>query len=62
MSFGMMITTILEFAAVALVLWAVFHEDRIAAFEKRLFARIRRNRLKVIKGGRTQSVDLVHER
>ncbi|MBE6727622.1 MAG: hypothetical protein E7562_03125 [Ruminococcaceae bacterium] len=62
MSFGMFITTVLEIAAVVFVLWAVFHEDRFAAFEKRIFARIRRSRLKVVRGGRTNSNKMVGNR
>lgn len=45
------IRSILELAAVVFVIWALFNEERFAALEKKLFARIRRSRFKVIKGG-----------
>lgn len=51
MSFGMIIRTVFEFAAVVFVLWAVFHEDRFATFERRIIAQLRRRRLRTVKGG-----------
>lgn len=49
MSFGMIIRTVLEFAAVVFTLWAVFHEDRFAAFERRIAAQLRRRRFRMVK-------------
>jgi len=42
--------TIFEIILVGFAIWAVFHEDRFAAFEERLVSRIRRRRLKVLRG------------
>ena len=53
MTFGMIARTILEFALIVFTLWAILHEDYFAALEERLIARIRRSRLKVLKGGNT---------
>lgn len=43
------IISILEVLVVGFTVWALFHEDRFADFEDRLFARIRRSKLKVAK-------------
>lgn len=50
MNFGMILRTIFEIALIAFTLWAVFHEDRFAALEQRLFARIRRRKFRVVEG------------
>ncbi len=50
MSLGMILTSVLELAAVVFVLWAVLNEDRFAAVERRIIAKIRRRRLKVHNG------------
>ncbi len=49
MSFSFMFTTTFEILLVAAVIWGVFHEDRLIAFEKRLIANIKRRRLRVVK-------------
>lgn len=49
MSFGMAMRSLFEVALVAFTLWALFHEDRIAAMEDRFFARCRRKRLTLVK-------------
>ena len=46
------IISILEVLVVGFTVWALFHEDRFADFEDRLFARIRRSKLKVVKSGK----------
>ncbi len=51
MSFVDVLLTIFEIALVSFTIWAVFHEERFIAFEDRIMARLRRNKLKVIKGG-----------
>lgn len=51
MSLGMFFTTVFEVVLVAFTVWAVFNENKFVAFEDMLFARIRRRKLKVIKGG-----------
>lgn len=50
MDLGMILRTVFEIALVAFTLWALFHEDRFAALEQRLFARIRRRKLRVVEG------------
>ena len=46
----MVLISVLEVAAVAAVVVALFCEERIARWEERLFAGIRRRRLKMKKG------------
>ena len=53
MSTGMFFATVFEVVLVSFTVWAVFHENKFIDFEDRLFARIRRRSLKVIKGART---------
>lgn len=53
MTIGMFFVTVFEILLVGFTVWAVFHENKFIKFEDRLFARIRRRSLKVIKGGRT---------
>lgn len=48
MSLGMIIRSVLEFAVIVFTIWAVFHEDRFAAFERRILAQLRRRRFRVI--------------
>lgn len=62
MSFGMIVRTVFEMALIGFTLWAVFHEDRFAAFEQRLFARLRRRRLRVVRGSRAGVTVPVRER
>lgn len=47
------IISILEVLVVGFTVWALFHEERLADFEDRFFARLRRSRLKVVKGSRS---------
>lgn len=49
MSFPMLLRTVLEIALFAAVIWGFFHEDRLAAFERRVFCYLKRKKLKVIK-------------
>ena len=51
MSIWGIIRTIFEVALVSVTLWAVFHEDRLADFEERVIARLRRRKFKVIHTG-----------
>ena len=48
MTTAMILRTLFEIALVGFALWALFHEDRFAAAERRLFAYIRRRMLKVM--------------
>lgn len=56
MTFADVLKTLIEIAAVVFTVWALFHEDRFIAFEEKLFAKIRRKRLRVIKGGAAVSL------
>ncbi len=49
MNLSMLLRTLLEIAMFAAVLWGIFHEDRLVAFEKRIICYIRRRRLRVVK-------------
>ena len=49
MSFPMLLRTVLEIALFSAVIWGFFHEDRLAAFERRIFCYLKRKKLKVIK-------------
>lgn len=46
------IISVLEVLVVGFTVWALFHEDRFADFEERLIARVRRGKLKVVKGSK----------
>ena len=49
MTFAMLLRTFFEILFFAAVIWGVFHEDRLAAFEKRILCNIRRRRLKLVR-------------
>ncbi len=49
MSFGDVLRSIIEIAVVFFVVWALFHEERFADFEEKLFCRFRRKKLKLVK-------------
>ncbi len=49
MTFAMILRTFFEILLFAAVIWGVFHEDRLAAFEKRILCNIRRRRLKLVR-------------
>ncbi|MEE1006475.1 MAG: hypothetical protein U0L66_04710 [Acutalibacteraceae bacterium] len=48
MTFAMLLRTFFEILLFAAVIWCIFHEDRLAAFEKRILCNIKRRRLKVV--------------
>lgn len=56
MTFSQTLTTIFEILMVVAVIWCIFHEDRLVAFEERLLSRIRRKRLRVVKSKRYRTV------
>lgn len=58
MSFSQFLVTLLEFAAFGGLIWCIFHEDRLVAFEEKIFAAIRRRRLRVIKSDRSHSYNV----
>lgn len=41
--------TLFELILVAFVIWCIFHEDKLIAFEKRILCAVKRRRLKVVK-------------
>ncbi len=49
MSLSFAFTTVFEVLLVALVVWGIFNEDKLIAFEKNLKALVRRRRFKVLK-------------
>ena len=50
MNSAQVLRTVFEIVLVGFCLWAVFHEDIFVAFEQRIFSRIKRKRLKVVRG------------
>lgn len=56
MNLSMLLRTVFEIAMFAAVLWGIFHEDMLAAFERKIACLLRRRRLKVIKGSRPESL------
>lgn len=48
MTFLDILRTLFEIAMVVGLVWCIFHEDRLVAIEEKLFARIRRGRLRVV--------------
>ncbi|MCQ2448640.1 MAG: hypothetical protein MJ132_00415 [Clostridia bacterium] len=62
MTLGMILKTLFEFALIVGTLWAVLHEDKFAAAEARFFARLRRRKFKVVKGGSQYSVRPLRDR
>ena len=51
MTLSFALQTIFELILVVTVFWAIFNEDRLISFEKRIISTIRRKRLKVVKCG-----------
>lgn len=49
MNLQQVLTTIFEILMVLTVLWCIFNEDRLVAFEQRLFSLIRRRKLRIVK-------------
>ena len=49
MSLSFTLTSIFEILLVAAVIWAIFHEDTLIVFEKRLLSAFRRRKLRVVK-------------
>lgn len=53
MTFSMLLRTFFEIIMFAFVAWGIFHEDRLAAFEKRFLCYIRRKKLRVVNSKRS---------
>lgn len=49
MTFEMLLRTLFEILLFTAVIWGIFHEDRLAAFEKRVLCNLRRRRLRVVR-------------
>lgn len=49
MTFVDTLRTLLEIAVAAFIIWGLFNEKTLVAFEEKLFSRIRRKRLRVVK-------------
>lgn len=49
MSVSSFLTTVFEFCMVAALIWCFFHEDRLVAFERRIFSHFKRRRLHIVK-------------
>ena len=49
MTFVDVLRTLFEIFAVVALVWCIFHEDRLVAFEEKFIARIRRKRLRVLR-------------
>ena len=50
MSFSDILKTVFEVVLVLVTLWALFHEDRFIAVERKIAAAFRRRRIKAVKG------------
>lgn len=53
MSLGMFLTTLLECAAVGFIIWGIFNEQKLVAFEDKIRAAFRRRSFKVVGGNKT---------
>jgi hypothetical protein len=53
MTFADIIRTFFEIGVAAFIIWGLFNEERLVAFEEKVLSRLRRKRLRVIK---TQNV------
>lgn len=57
MTFVMFLRTVFEILLFAGVVWGIFHEDRLAAFERRVICAVKRRRLKlVVRSARVEPV------
>ncbi len=58
MTFIDILRTLFEIAMVVGLVWCIFHEDRLVAFEEKLLAVLRRKRLRVVKSSRARSYNV----
>ena len=54
MTFIDIMRTLLEISAFAGLIWCIFHEDTLVAFEERLFTCFKRRRLHIVKQNRSR--------
>ena len=58
MTTGSFLITLLEIAGFIGLIWCIFHEDRLVAFEEKVFSAIKRKRLRVVHTERTHSYNV----
>ncbi|MBR6533587.1 MAG: hypothetical protein IKT44_04095 [Clostridia bacterium] len=58
MTFIDILKTLFEIAMVAGLLWCIFHEDRLVAFEEKVMSGIRRKRLREVPQRRHTSFNI----
>ncbi len=55
MTFMDILRTLFEIILVSGLVWCIFNEDRLVAFEEKLMANFRRKRVRVVKTARTHT-------
>ncbi len=58
MTFIDILRTLFEIIMVVGLVWCIFHEDRLVAFEEKVLAVLRRKRLRVVKSQRRRSFNI----
>lgn len=58
MTFADIIITLFEILGALALIWCIFHEERLVAFEEKVFASFRRRRMRVINTERTHSYNI----
>lgn len=49
MTLSMVLSTVFEIFLFAVLVWGIFNEERLVAFERRIFSHFRRRKLKIVK-------------
>ncbi len=58
MTLGSFLITLLEISGAVALVWCIFHESRLVAFEEKVFAAIRRKRLRVVRTDHSHSYNI----
>ena len=58
MTFLDILRTLFEIAMIAGLVWCIFHEDRLIAFEEKVMASFRRKRLRIVGNEHSRSYNL----
>lgn len=58
MTFIDILRTLIEIAMVVGLVWCIFHEDRLVAFEEKVLASLRRKRLQIVRSKHSRSYTL----
>ena len=58
MTFIDILRTLFEIIMVVGLIWCIFHEDRLVAFEEKVFALLRRKRLRVVRNHHARSYNI----